>query len=322
MADEKPSYLKAMLTSQGNLYALLSSAALGTVLSIPYGFGVGALPLIAFAAGEAIAAMYLPASISFRDRVDRQARRQARQTARNHLLQEIEARCPRGSAAFQSLLRTSERMSERIAALYDHAASSQTRLSMPDVERLEDAAIDFLKMRLAVEVIEDRASQINLTEIERRIASLDREIAAPRPGSDLRQLRKARAEYVGIIERYHRMSSRKRALEAAMLSMPDQMEEIYQTIMTGSSGDEGGAHLEESIARLRLQEDIEAELAGDMRELSDPHDLHDLGAFSSAGTVPAETPVETEVSDETWGNSARPGSRKAKLTAINGSRQR
>ena len=98
------------------------------------------------------------------------------------------------------------------------------------------------------------------------MAFLDREIASPEPGADLRQLQKARAEYVVILERHNRMISRKRALDAAMLSMPDQLEEIYQTIMTTPLTEDVGSQLEESIAKLRLQEDIEAELAGDMTE--------------------------------------------------------
>ncbi len=83
MADKQPpSYLREMLASQGNVYALLVSLAAGALLSIPFGFGVGAIPLIAFAAGETIAAMYGPASITFRERVDRRYRDAARQASR------------------------------------------------------------------------------------------------------------------------------------------------------------------------------------------------------------------------------------------------
>jgi len=60
------------------------------------------------------------------------------------------------------------------------------------------------------------------------------------------------------------MMSRKTAIEAAMLSMPDQMEEIYQTIMTTPASEDIGSRLEDSIEKLRLQEDIEAELSGEL----------------------------------------------------------
>ena len=49
-----------------------------------------------------------------------------------------------------------------------------------------------------------------------------------------------------------------------MLSMPDQLDEIYQTIMTLPVTEDVGTRLEEAIGKLRLQEDIEADLAGDL----------------------------------------------------------
>ena len=60
MEAAKPSYVREVLTSQTNLYAGLGSLALGVVLSIPFGFGIGALPLIAFAAGDILAALHIP----------------------------------------------------------------------------------------------------------------------------------------------------------------------------------------------------------------------------------------------------------------------
>ena len=60
------------------------------------------------------------------------------------------------------------------------------------------------------------------------------------------------------------MLSRMTAIEAAMLSMPDQIEEIYQTIMTAPMSSDLDHRLEESIAKLRLEEEIEAELKGEL----------------------------------------------------------
>jgi hypothetical protein len=265
MADEKPSYLRELLTSQGNLNAGLGTLATAAVLSIPFGFGIGAIPLVAFAAGEIIAALYVPSSIKFRDDVDRKWRSRDRVATRQRLLAEIDARA-RHTSVFQQTMNAYSRMSSRVASLYSRAGDRQTRLSLRDVERLDDATIEYLYMLLASLVMDERGDSIKPREIEDRIAFLEKEIASPKPGADLRQLQKARAEYAAILERHNRMVSRKRALDAAMLSMPDQLEEIYQTIMTTPLAEEVGSWLEESIAKLRLQEDIEAELAGDMAE--------------------------------------------------------
>lgn len=263
--ERKPSYLGEMLSSQGNLYAALGAAAASALLSIPFGFGLGALPLLAFGAGEIIAAMYVPSLPTFRDRVDRRWRRREREATRQRLLAEIDAR-GRRTSAFQQTMNAYTRMASRVASLQGGAGEGRSRLAPRDIERLDDATVEYLYLWLASLVMDERAEAVRPADIEARIAALGREIASPRAGTDVRQLQKAREEYAAVLERHHRMTSRKRALEAAMLSMPDQLEEIYQTVMTTPLSEEFGARLEESIARLRLQEDIEAELSSDVAE--------------------------------------------------------
>ena len=263
MSERQPSYLKEMLTSQGNMYAGLGSLAAAALLSIPFGFGIGALPLIAFAAGEFIASMYVPGTLTFRDAVDRRFRARNREATRRRLLEEIQTR-DKKRFAFEQTLATWRRMCERVESLYRHAADTRTNLPIVEIERLEDATIEYLCIWLARLVMEDRAESVNLKEIEQRVAQIDRELDAAKPGVDARQLRKARAEYLALAERHNRMLSRKTAIEAALLSMPDQMEEIYQTIMTTPATEDVGSRLEDSIEKLRLQEDIEAELSGEI----------------------------------------------------------
>jgi hypothetical protein len=71
-----------------------------------------------------------------------------------------------------------------------------------------------------------------------------------------------------------------------MLSMPDQLDEIYQTIMTLPVSEDVGTRLEEAIGKLRLQEDIEADLASDLADalpgvaMPTPTPRHGSGAWS------------------------------------------
>ena len=265
MGEAKPSYVKEVLTSQTNLYAFLAALAAGAVLSIPFGFGVGAVPLIAFVAGDILAALHIPSLPTFREQVDRRWRAKLREASREQLIDEIEKRAGKRALA-AATLRTYQRMDERVQSLYQRARSGHGRLAYRDVEQLDDVTLEYLALWLALLVMDDRAESIDLREVELKVAALDKELAAPRAGSDLRQLQKARADYAAIIERHHRMLSRRRALEAAMLSMPDQLDEIYQTIMTLPVNEDVGARLEEAIGKLRLQEDIEADLASDLAE--------------------------------------------------------
>ena len=265
MAEAKPSYVREVLTSQTNLYAFLGSLAVGALLSIPFGFAVGAVPLIAFAAGDILAALHIPSLPTFREKVDRRWRANVRQTSREQLMTEIQKRSGKRPLP-EPTLRTYQRMYERVQSLYQRADSGHGRLAWRDVEQLDEVTLEYLAMWLALLVMNDRAESVNLREVEQQVAALDRELATPRPGTDLRQLQKARIDYLAIIERHHRMLSRRRALEAAMLSMPDQLDEIYQTIMTLPVSEDVGTRLEEAIGKLRLQEDIEADLANDLAE--------------------------------------------------------
>ena len=253
-----------MLLSNGNMVAALGSVAAGVLLSLPYGFAAGLLPIIGFAAGETIAAMFIPYSENFRARVDKKYREQVREATRSHLLDEIEKRDQRikGTGSLESY----QRMLDRVASLYRVANDSRTRLSLRDVEKLDDATLDYLRMRLAALIIEERARAVVLKDVEARLQIIERDLVESRPGSEQVQLQKARNEYLSLITRHRRMLSRKMGIEAAILSMPDQMDEIYQTIVTAPTGVDVDSKLAESIAKLGLEEDLEAELEGALRE--------------------------------------------------------
>ncbi len=265
MAEEqKPPYLREWLTSQGNVYAFLGSTAAAAVLSIPFGFGIGALPLIAFVAGDIIASMFIPASITYRDKIDRKDRQRARQDARNHLLDEISRRT-QGGKQYDRTLAIFSQMRQRIDSLYRLAGDHGSQFSERDIDKLDEASMDFLYARLALLVIEDRAASIDLKEIDERVRGIDKELTAPPQGADVRQLQKARADYQSLAARHRRMLSRKTALEAAVLSMPDQLEEIYQMIVAAPRSHELGVKLSEAVGNLRLREEIEGEVADDLQ---------------------------------------------------------
>ena len=254
-----------MLLSNGNVLALLGSVAAGVVLSIPYGFGAGLLPIIGFAAGETIAAMFIPYTENFRSQVDKKYREQLREATRSHLLDEIERRDQSAKGAHGSLV-SYQCMRDRVASLYRVASDNRTQLSMRDVEKLDDATLDYLRIWLAALVIEERAKAVVLKDIEARLQIIERDLKDSKPGTDQMHLQKARNEYLSLITRHRRMLSRKMGIEAAILSMPDQMDEIFQTIVTAPTSADVDSKLAESIAKLGLEEGLEAELEGALRE--------------------------------------------------------
>jgi hypothetical protein len=254
-----------MLFSDGNKLAFLGCVAAGVLLSIPFGFGVGLLPVIGFAAGDTIAAMFIPYTEKFRDKVDKKYRVQVREATRSHLLEEINQRDQLAWGKHGSF-DAYQRMRDRVEALYKVAYDNRTQLSARDVEKLDDATLDYLRLWLASLVIEERARSVVVKEIEEKLQLIERDLKDAKPGTDQMQLQKARNEYLSLITRNRRMLSRKMAIEAAILSMPDQMDEIYQTIVTAPTSAEVDSKLAESIAKLGLEEDLEAELEGALRE--------------------------------------------------------
>ncbi|MFZ6677382.1 hypothetical protein [Undibacterium sp. Tian12W] len=265
MQIKQVSYVKEMLYSQGNMFAVLGTVAASVLISIPYGFNAALIPLIGLVAGETIAAMFIPYSENFRAAVDKKYREQERAASRQHFLEEIHKLEGIAFKVFGSM-DAYQRMLQHVASLYQYASDSRTSLSMNDVEKLDDATLDYLSMWLALTVIEERANSVNMKEVETRLERIDQDLADIKPGMDQLQLQKARNDYLSLITRQRRMLSRKAAIEAAIISMPDQMDEIYQTIMTAPTSSDVDSKLAESIAKLGLEEDLEAELEGALRD--------------------------------------------------------
>jgi hypothetical protein len=292
---EKPSYLRAMLTSQTNVYAGLGSGALGALLSLPFGFGVGLLPVVLYAAITSIASLYVPSSPTFRAGVDAAYRKQQRAVAREHLCREITQRIPgigwdrnarvaldddpagrelqRVNRNAQGMTRDSatcldayQRMMDRVASLQQVATDRETQLSPQDIERLDDTTLDYLSLWLASLVTDDRNRAVDQDDVRRRIADLDAQLANAGDTPEGRQLRHARADYTALLARQSAMLTKRQAIEAAMMAMPDQIEEIYQMIMASPFSSSLSSKLDESLSRLRLEDELQQELNDDLHD--------------------------------------------------------
>lgn len=136
---ETSSYCWEMLCSQGNLYTALSAVALGAVLSIPYGFAIGLIPVVLFVAGDAIVAIFVPNSMNFRHAVDLKYRRLRSDNVRRHLLAQLSSLYPDDTTAWPVY----RRMLDRVQSLRAIAAGRGGSLTDSDVERLDDACVDY-----------------------------------------------------------------------------------------------------------------------------------------------------------------------------------
>ncbi|WP_137936016.1 hypothetical protein [Chitinivorax sp. B] len=257
---EQPSYLKEMLRSQPNFYAFLGTAATSALLAIPFGLSGAILPAIAFVAGEIIAATFIPSSSTFRAKVDRAYRNRQRDLRMAQLRSEILRHCNEGHPNWRVLVQIQERIMAIIAA----ASHRETAIPSHDMARLEDAPVDFMSLWLARLSIASRQESVDEAKLTRKIEQIDSQIAAG--GGDQHSLLKARADLEELRQRHQRLTGRKAAVEAALLSLPDAVEEIYQAVIAVPAFNEGGGRLQEAIDRLRLEEELCSGYEAELRE--------------------------------------------------------
>ena len=258
--EEPPSYLWSMLTHPININLGLLSAAAATILSIPLGVAGVTLPLLVFGAGEAIAAMFIPSSATFRNKVDRKWKLKRRAQASAHLQREISQRArdkdPRWGVH--------ARLQERIVSLSEMIRHRPSGLSERDIDKLEDSTVDFLGLWLADLSMVERQSAVDEPAVQKRIAEITKRMEGG--AEDARSLQKARADLEELLVRHRRLASRKAAVEAALLSLPDAVEEIYHAVVTTPASGEGGTRLQEAIERLRLEEELESSYGAEISE--------------------------------------------------------
>ena len=257
------SYLRAWLTSQSNVMTLLGGGLAAAVASIPAG-GAGALgALVVLGAVQTLLALVIPDLPSFRSKVERQTRRASIDQRRAQLQQEIFSlhggmERVMGMAMWQKY----QAIVERSTVLYRIAGEAQSQLSYDDAERVDKASVDYLAMWLAQVTIQERLRSGEEATLDRRLREAERSLGEVDENDPrYRHLKMARDDYLAIKQRHDKLVARRMSIEAALVSLPDQVEEIYQMVVASPYSSVLGSKLGESLSRLQLEEDIELELS-------------------------------------------------------------
>ncbi len=264
--EKKTSYVMEMLGHQYNLYALLSSLAAGALVSIPFGFEVGTLPLIAYAAGAGLAALFIPSHRGFKEAVDRRKRSEVREKTRKHLQGEVQGRVGPEDSRYAIY----RRMRERLESLEEVANNRKTSLTLHDVERLNDATVDFLGLWLARLVIDERQRTFDEGSLKHRLNQiLDRLETAT--GGERGPLIKAKGDLERVLDRRERLASREAAIDAAMVVMADTFDEVFQRVMTNPTSGDITRQLQEAVDRMRIEEELGSALGEEIELLDTRH---------------------------------------------------
>jgi len=282
METQRPSYLAEFLRTEHNVIALLGGLALSALASLPFGLEGALIPLIATVSLEAIACLFVPDISTFRRWSDDRWREDQRETQAMQLRAEIGKRA--GSVdVFAQCMEDYGRVTQRVDSLSQVARERSGQLSIEDIERIKDVQNEFLGLQLTLKVIDERTKAVNLPDVVRKLERIKRDIENPVVGADMRQLVRAQQEYEALIARHQRMMSRRVAIEAAITALPDQLDEIFQMVMTATAGDSSEVRLTDAISRLRLQEDMEEELNKELSsEIPQLRPLHAIHTSSAA----------------------------------------
>jgi hypothetical protein len=249
---EPVSYVKEMLTSQTSLNGFLGALATGTLLAFPYGFGVATIPVLCFSAALGIAAMFVPNSARFRHKIDRAKRAERRAEARAHLIDEIRRRVPE-----DPLWELYDGLCQRVASLYRMVRGREGGLSTGDLERLDDATVDFLGLWLGRLTMTERLETVNERALREKLRSITAQLEKNGEPANRKHLQQARADIERILTRRERLVARQAAVEAAQLSLADTFDEVYQGVMTHPRGGDIGRQLQEAVERLHIEEDLD-----------------------------------------------------------------
>jgi hypothetical protein len=264
---EEPAYLKEMLFSQTNINVLLGTLALSALLAIPLGWAGVTLPLVFFTAAELIASMFVPSSASFRHGVDRKLRLQRRAAAHQHVRDEIAQRTDGANPNWSVF----QRMLQRAASLREMLKYRGTAaISEQEVERMEDAAYDFLSLWLASLSIQERLASLKKADLDRRLETVEREareVARGRGAGDPGSFDRAKADLQELIARRERLISRRAAVESAILALPDAVEEIYQSAITAPIAGDVERRLQDAVDRLNIEAQLDQSFREEIDEL-------------------------------------------------------
>lgn len=288
------SYLRAWLSSQTNVITLLGGGLAAAVASIPAG-GAGAIgALVVLGAVQVLTALVIPDLPTFRSKVDRSARRAAIDQRRAQLQQEIfllhgGMERVQGMAMWQKY----QAIVERATVLYRIAGEEQSQLSYDDAERVDKASVDYLALWLAEATIKDRLRSGEEATVDRRLRDAEKALAEVDPADPrYRHMKMARDDYFAVKQRHDGLVARRMSIEAALVSLPDQVEEIYQMVVASPYSSVLGSKLGESLSRLQLEEDIELELSQNdldshyFKTGATAGDPHAKAAKQSARTTP------------------------------------
>lgn len=273
--EEEANYLREMVFSGASRNGLLLSIIAGGVLSIPMGLGFAAVPIIAFLGAQAIAALFVPSSPVFRHYIDRKRNRERRGRVREQLLKSIGEYDPLKSRAGTAWVRSFadyqeryQRMNERLQNLRKVAKDRKSSLSESDLDKLDEATVDFLRLVRARMVLIDRMDAARSSDVDDQLKRVESELERSQSAVDRKRLERAKEDLERVVLRTNRLPAKDAATAAQLTTMSEAFEEVYHRIVTDPAGADVADYLREATERLSIEEELSLSVDEEMESLT------------------------------------------------------
>lgn len=281
--DTDRSYLSEVIGHPASVSSLLGAITAGALLSVVGGLGPAAIPLLLWAGAESLAALFLPGSPVFREWVDRKRRAERREARRKELgeriaerMAAVEARAEKRGGRAAVELRDElrgygaryERLRERLAAMARMVASGQVDMAASDLEKLDDATVDYLRLAYARICMQDRLDDAAKDDIDRDVARLERQLADAEGEMEQRKLRQAIADLRRVEERRRLLPANDAKIRAQLMAMTDAFEELHHHLATEGGGGDVARYLREATERLEVEEQLQANVEEELADIA------------------------------------------------------
>lgn len=272
--QEQTNYLTEVLGHPVSVSGWLAVISAGALLSLVAGGGAAAIPALMWTGAQSIAALFLPGSPVFREWVDKKKRAERREAQRKHLTEEIQARLTahrfRGEGLNAEVARYGqayERMRERLTAMTKMASNQSAAISPYDLEKLDDATVDYLRLIYARITLRERIDAQDERDLDRKLALLERQLENATGGVEEKKLRVARDDLQRLIEKRSGLPAQEAALSAQLLSTSEAFEELYHHLQTQGGGADVARFLKDATERVELEQEIAMDVDTELEDL-------------------------------------------------------
>ena len=290
-------YVRTLLTDRTSMLGAVAAGVLGTLVlggglvagaTLVGAVAVAVFPGMTYLLGQTLRVIFVPGSVGYQSAVNLAKRKERRHRTQQLLLGKLadphtvrqETRVDPFLAAFvsrqadmlkvqwreglESFRGTYLRMLERLEALRELATKTDTSLSLIDIEKLNEATNDYLRLVFAKHTITERREGDQDRKIAEKILAIDQSLESTTATAVRGKLEKSRTQLERIAKRRAQLPGRDAVISAQLMAMGETFEELYHQVSADPTGAGISDFLTEATDRLSIEEELSFSVADEL----------------------------------------------------------